>query len=270
MSIKSNIYGVHHPQTCTCTHRYRLVAGRGRSFDGLYSTKPHGGKTHGFSMLQWRCKGAGGRFPSIDIEIEGQEGAGGRFLPPALKSRGRRKQEWDPSHQCQNRGAWVQEGDHILPASKSRGARVLKLRGALPVLSIVSWVCKMREWPLLNLKMWPTTKIISIHTYIIERNTYVGGMGGSTIYFPFPSPSLSLCLYFWKSCWWWLVFWVMAMAVMTLLARVEKDRKKACPVSSKSHQFHGVDGWWWCQCCPVTAIIVVIGNGWQCRNVSVP
>ena len=80
-------------ETCTHTHRYRLVAGRGRGFDGLYSTKPHGGKTHGFSMLQWRCEGAGGRFPSINIEIEGQEGAGGRFLPPALKSRGRREQE---------------------------------------------------------------------------------------------------------------------------------------------------------------------------------
>jgi len=34
--------------------------------------------------------------------------------------------------------------------------------------------------------MWPTTKIISIHTYIIERNTYIGEMGGASTHFPFP------------------------------------------------------------------------------------
>src|SRR6266571_2059156 len=66
----------------------------------------------------------------------------------------------------------------------------------------------MRGQPLLNLKMWPATKMISIHTYIIERNTYVGGMGGSTTHspspFPFPSPSLCVC--FQGLCqWWWAV-----------------------------------------------------------------
>jgi len=118
----------------------------------------------------------------------------------------------------------VQKGDHILPASKSRGARVLRLRRGHPLtLQTQPTIDKTGRAPL-NLKMWPATKIISIHTYIIERNTYVGGMGGSNTHFPFPSPSLSLCLCFWESHRWWLVFQAMVMAVVTLLARVEKDR----------------------------------------------
>ena len=64
----------------------------------------------------------------------------------------------------------------------------------------------MRGQPLLNLKMWPATKMISIHTYIIERNMYIGGMGGSTTHSPFPFPSPSLCVCFQGLCrWWWAV-----------------------------------------------------------------
>jgi len=49
----------------------------------------------------------------------------GREIPPTgIEIEGWRVQEGDPSHRCRNRGAWVQEGDHVLPASKSMGARV--------------------------------------------------------------------------------------------------------------------------------------------------
>jgi len=52
-------------------------------------------------------------------------------------------QEGDSSYRCQNRGAWVQEGDHVLPASKLRGIEINGHKGveigggAFPVSSIV-------------------------------------------------------------------------------------------------------------------------------------
>ncbi len=55
---------------------------------GCTGTKPRGGKTHGFLMLQWRCEGAGGRFLSTDVEIEGHKGAGGRFPPTSIEIEG--------------------------------------------------------------------------------------------------------------------------------------------------------------------------------------
>ena len=55
---------------------------------GCTGTKLHGGKTHGFFMLRWRCEGAGGRSLPTDIEIKGHKGAGGRFPPTGIEIEG--------------------------------------------------------------------------------------------------------------------------------------------------------------------------------------
>jgi len=107
----------------TRTHGYGFVTGRGRGFDGVYGYKnPWGYDPRVFDVTRrwWpllvssscpdsigiemvRCE-VQERSPPTGVEIKGMDAGGGS---------------------CRNGGAGgCRRGDHLLPASKSRGARM--------------------------------------------------------------------------------------------------------------------------------------------------